>query len=311
MLATPWVLPATPLHRLKDLHRQFLGSWAFSSADPALRLRSKTESKHHYYLRLCRLNNTSINTVMNHCLLVAVGLFLFHDPGRSQDLPPSVRHLIEQANPNARIEYCGAISMKALEYYLFAVTQEQVAGVVLVRNGRENRPTIVDADTSLFCHRNPNASSLPKPVTAAVGKLLERRNTKSQVQSAPGPIWHLQEVSSIGDGIDRIISPVSGFKLDSESTREIMAILRTANALSVEPANAPPGSIIVSPTQFLPSGPVSMGHAGIVGSEGSIYSADARYGGAWVRNFTLASWLKRFSVSNGSYAFLLRTRPRS
>src|SRR5262245_58135961 len=132
------------------------------------------------------MNITSMNPVMHNCFLVTVGLFLFHDPGWSQDLPPSVRHLIEQANPNTRIEYCGAISMKALEYYLFAVTQEQVAGLVLVLNGQENRPTIVDADTSLFCHRDPNASSLPKPVTAAVGKLLERRKAKSQVQSAPG-----------------------------------------------------------------------------------------------------------------------------
>ena len=239
-----------------------------------------------------------------NCFLfvVAVGLFFFHDPGWAQDPPQPVRRLIEQANPNARIEYCGAISMKALEYYLFAVTHEQVAGVVLVRNGHENLPIIVDADTSLFLHRDPNVSSLPEPVTAAVG---------NQVQSPLRPIWHSQEVSSIGDGIDRIISPISGFKLDSESTREIMRILRTTNTLSVEPASAPPGSIIISPTRFSPSGPVSIGHAGIVGLDGSIYSADARYEGAWVRNFTLASWLKRFSVGNGTYAFLLRTRRRS
>ena len=254
------------------------------------------------------MEETCTNKVMIFCLLVVVGLFFFEEPGWTQDLPHTVRRLIAQANPNAKIEYCGAISMKALAYYLFAVTHEEVAGVVLVRNGRENQPTIVDADTSLFSHRDPNLSSLPEPVTAAIGKLLERRNAKSQVQSPPGLIWHSQEVSSIGDGIDRIIWPISGFKLDSESTREIMHILRTTNTLSVEPASAPPGSIIISPTQFSPSGPVSIGHAGIVGLQGSIYSADARYGGAWVQNFTLASWLKRFSVSNGTYAFLLRTR---
>jgi len=218
-----------------------------------------------------------------NCFLfvVAVGLFFFHDPGWAQDPPQPVRRLIEQANPNARIEYCGAISMKALEYYLFAVTHEQVAGVVLVRNGHENLPIIVDADTSLFLHRDPNVSSLPEPVTAAIGKLLARRNAKSQVQSPSGPVCHSQEVSSIGDGIDRIISPISGCKLDSESTREIMRILRTTNTLSVEPASAPPGSIIISPTRFSPSGPVFIGHAGIVGLQGSIYRADARCGGAW------------------------------
>ena len=179
-----------------------------------------------------------------------------------------------------------------------------------MRNGRENLPIIVDADTSLFSRRDTNVSSLPEPVTAAIGKLLARRNA-SQVQSPSGPVCHSQEVSSIGDGIDRIIWPVSGFKLDSDSTHEIMRILRTTNTLSVEPASAPPGSIIISPTRFSPSGPVFIGHAGIVGLQGSIYSAGARYGGAWVKNFTLASWLKRFSVSNGTYVFLLRTRPRS
>ena len=248
---------------------------------------------------------------MIFCLLVVAGLFFFEDPGWTQDLPPTVRRLIEQASSNTKIEYCGSISMKNLEYYLFAVTHEQVAGVVLVRNGRENRPTIVDADTSLFSHRSLDAGSLPEPVAVAIGKLLERRNAKRQLQSRPGPIWHSQEVSSIGDGIDRIILPISRFKLDSESTSEIMRILRTSNTLSVEPASAPPGSIIISPTRFAPSGPVSIGHAGIVGLDGSIYSADARYGGAWVRNFTLASWLKRFSATNGTYAFLLRAGPRS
>jgi hypothetical protein len=262
----------------------------------------------HYCFLLFFIEETYTGKVMMFCLIVVVGLLFFEQPGWTQDLPQTVRRLIGQANPNAKIEYCGSISMKALEYYLFAITHEQVAGVVLVRSGRENQPTIVDADTSLFSHRDSNVSLLPEPVKAAIGKLLERRNAKSQLQSSPGATWHSQEVSSIGDGIDRIIWPISGFKLDSESTREIMRILRTTNALSVEPASAPPGSIIISPTQFSPSGPVSIGHAGIVGLQGSIYSADARYGGAWVQNFTLASWLKRFSVSNGTYAFLLRTR---
>jgi hypothetical protein len=248
---------------------------------------------------------------MRICLLVTAGLFFFHYPGWSRDLPQSVRRLIEQANPDARIEYCGAISTMALEYYLFAITHKEVAGVVLARNGQEDRPAIVDADTSLFSHREPNESSLPEPVREAIGKLLEKRNSKNRVRSPPGSIWHSCEVSLIGDGIDRIIAPVSGFKLGSESTREIMRILRTANTLSVEPASAPPGSIIISPTRFSPFGPVFIGHAGIVGLEGAIYSADARYGGAWVRNFTLASWFKRFSASNGTYAFLLRASPRS
>jgi hypothetical protein len=70
---------------------------------------------------LLLIQNTFTNTIMYFCLLAAVaGLFFFEEPGWAQDPPQPVRRLIEQASPNARIEYCGAISMKALEYYLFA-----------------------------------------------------------------------------------------------------------------------------------------------------------------------------------------------
>ena len=131
------------------------------------------------------MEETCKNKVMIFCLLVVVGLFFFEEPGWTQDLPHTVRRLIAQANPNAKIEYCGAISMKALAYYLFAVTHEEVAGVVLVRNGRENQPTIVDADTSLFSHRDPNVSSLSEPVKAAIGQTAgkEKRQEEDAIAS--------------------------------------------------------------------------------------------------------------------------------
>jgi hypothetical protein len=224
------------------------------------------------------------------------------------EIPQPVHCLIEQANPKVRVEYCGAISTRRLDYYLFVVTREQLSGVVLVQNDRHNPPAIVYADTSPFNSQFENSASLGKPVESAIAELLVTRNLRAQAQKRPRQNGDFQEVSSIGSDIDRIIFPISGVKLGSESTQEIIRVLRTTRAISVEPASAAPGSIIISPTRFLAYGPVSIGHAGIVGSDGSIYSADARYGGAWVRNFTLTSWLSRFSASNGTYAFLLRDR---
>ena len=244
-----------------------------------------------------------------HFLLIAL-LLCSQAIAHTEEIPQTVLRLMELANPKARVEYCGAISTKNLCYYLFVVTCEELAGVVLVRKSPGDLPIIVDADTSLFFSRTEISPSLGKAAEAAIADLLERRNLKRQAQVPLRQTRPSREVSSIGRGIDRVIFPITGFKLGSESTHEIMNILRTSHTISVEPASAPPGSIIVSPTRFSPHGPFSIGHAGILGSGGSIYSADARYGGACVRNFTLASWLNRFSTSNGTYAFLLRELPR-
>jgi hypothetical protein len=249
--------------------------------------------------------------VMIYRFLLAALLIFSQAIGQAEEIPQVVLRLMEQTNPKARLEYCGAISTKNLCYHLFVVTCEELAGVVLVRNSRGDLPIIVDADTSLFFCRTETPYSLGKAVQAAIADLLERRNLKRQGQIPLKQITPSREVCCIGRNIDRVIFPITGFQLGSESTHEIMNILRTTHAISVEPANAPPGSIIVSPTRFSAHGPFSIGHAGIVGPGGSIYSADARYGGAWVRNFTLGSWLSRFSASNGTYTFLLRDRSHS
>jgi hypothetical protein len=242
---------------------------------------------------------------------LVLGSALLYIHGRADEIPQAVHLLMEQANPKARLEYCGAISTQKLDYYLFVVTREELTGVVLVQKDRQNVPAIVDADTSLFSSPAKDFYFLGKPLGSAISELLARRNLKRQAQQLPRETSHLQEVSSIGSDIDRVIFPVSGFKLGSESSHEIMRILRTTDTISIEPARAPPGSIIISPTRYTTRGAVSIGHARIVGSHGLIYSADARYGGAWVQNFTLASWISRFSASNGTYTFLLRDRPHS
>jgi hypothetical protein len=220
--------------------------------------------------------------------------------------PLAVRALVQSADPQANVEYCGAVSTRASDYFLFLLQQNQLAGVVLVRQPVGAVPTIADADTSLFPFSEVSGRTVDKPVQDAIGLLLERRN-RAKKSLTPQHTFKPSDpdISTIGREIDRVIYPISGFRLGSNSTHEILRLLRTGPTVAVDPANAPPGSIIVSPTRSSPYGPTYLGHAGILGTDGWIYSADARFGGARTKNFTLTSWLREFSGTNGSYAFVI------
>jgi len=227
--------------------------------------------------------------------------------GQSAEAPLAVRELIQHADPRANIEYCGAVSTRNADYYLFLLERKVLAGMVLVQQRAGTTPVIVDADTSLLPFRDDSERSMQKPLQNAIEVLLRKRRLTKKSR-APQLTSKLDpEVSAVGREIDRVIYPISGFRLGSNSTHEILRLLRTGPTLAVEPATAPPGSIIVSPTRSYPYGPIYLGHAGIVGMDGSIYSADARYGGARTKNFSLTSWLRQFSGANGCYTFVLHS----
>jgi hypothetical protein len=224
--------------------------------------------------------------------------------GQSTETLVAVRGLIQRADPRATVEYCGAVSTRKIDYYLFTLERKELAGIVLVEQRPRTDPLIVDADTSFFPFRGDQERFVEKPIQAAIELLLRRRNTAKK-RRPPEPGSTEPEVCAIGREIDRVVYPISGFRLGSNSSHEILRLLRTGPTLGVDPRTAPPGSIIVSPTQFSPYGPIYLGHAGIVGSDRSIYSADARYGGARTKNFSLTGWLKQFSGPNGSFAFVI------
>jgi hypothetical protein len=228
--------------------------------------------------------------------------------GRPIAIPSAVTALVQLADPQASFEYCGSVSTNHVAYYLFVFTQKELTGVVLVQHLAGQAPDIADVDTSLFPFRDAPQHSDVQPLREAIKELLGRRNLKKNRQGYQGTSNQMAEISAVGSDIDHVVYPISGFRLGTNSSREILRLLRTGPTFSVDPKNAPPGSIIVSPTQFSHNGPIFLGHAGILGSDGSIYSADGRYGGAWTKNFTLSNWLRRFSGTNGTYAFVLRAR---
>jgi hypothetical protein len=238
------------------------------------------------------------------CLLVCLLCSAVLGQPTGPSLP--VRALIQSADPRATVEYCGTVSTSRVDYYLFLLQQNEMSGMALVRQQVGTAPVIVDADTSLFPLRANSGRSLEKPVEEAIELLVGKRNRVKRRQARQHTSQPDHEISAIGLEIDRVVYPISGFRLGSNSTHEILRLLRTGPTVAVDPEAAPPGSIIVSPTQSSPSGPIYLGHAGIVGTDRSIYSADARYGGARTRNFSVASWLRQFSGTNGSYAFVIR-----
>jgi hypothetical protein len=231
--------------------------------------------------------------------------------GRPGDAPEAVRDLARQTAPQATVEYCGALTYRKIDYYLFVLKQEELSGLVLIRQQAGSEPIIIDADTSFFPFKMDPESALDKPILLGVEVLLRKWTL---TESSGGPNENstpFPEVSRIGDEIDRVVYTICGFRLGSDATRQILQRLRTGPAIEVEPGTAPPGSIIVSPTRFSRSGPIYLGHAGIVGPDDSIYSADARFGGAWAKTMSVADWLKRFSGNNGCYAFVLRARSKA
>ena len=231
-----------------------------------------------------------------------------HAVGRPLPIPSAVAALVQRADPQANVEYCGSVSTNRGDYYLFVLTQKELTGVVLVQYPTGKAPRIADADTSLFPFRDFPQYSVAQPLQEAIEELLTRRNLNKNRPALHGTPRQMPEISAVGRDIDQVLYPISGFRLGADSTREILRLLRTGPTLSVDPKNAPPGSIFVSPTQFSNDGPIFLGHAGILGSDGSIYSADARYGGARTKNFTRSNWLRRFSGTNGTYAFVIRAR---
>jgi hypothetical protein len=188
---------------------------------------------------------------------------------------------------------------------LFLVQQNELAGIVLVGQRPGAEPAIVGADTSLFPFSDVSGQAVDRPVQDAIELLLERRNRAKKGRAPQNASAADPEISAIGREIDRVIYPISGFRLGTNSTLEILRLLRMGPTVAVDPGTAPAGSIIVSPTRSSQHGLTYLGHAGIVGPDGSIYSADARYGGARTKNFTRIGWLRKFSTANGSYAFVL------
>ena len=55
-------------------------------------------------------------------------------------IPSAVSALVQRADPQANVEYCGSVSTNRVDYYLFVLTRKELTGVVLVQYPLEKRP---------------------------------------------------------------------------------------------------------------------------------------------------------------------------
>ncbi len=102
---------------------------------------------------------------------------------------------------------------------------------------------------------------------------------------------------------------IAGFTFRSNSTLGILQELEQSDAIPVNPSAAPVGSVLVCPTTWSPTGPVSLGSATIVGSDGNVYGPDIRKGCAWTSFGKLETWIELHANKNQLFGFLLRAHP--
>ena len=172
--------------------------------------------------------------------------FLFSSAsGQSIEVPAAVRELIARADTHANFEYCGSISTARIDYFLFLLQREELTGIVLVEQRAGTSPTIVVADTSLFPLSERLKGAVDKSVPGAIELLLRQRNLAREhldLKERPSRLNPECQRHWAGDR-RRYLSQLSGFRLGSNSTHEILRLLRTGPASAVNPASAPPRSI--------------------------------------------------------------------
>src|SRR5258708_32104731 len=109
-----------------------------------------------------------------------------HAVGRPITIPSAVTALVQRADPQANVEYCGSASTNRVDYYLFVLTRKELTGVVLVQHPSGKAPGIADADTSLFPFRDFPQHSVAQPLQEAIEKLLTRHNLKKHQSAQQG-----------------------------------------------------------------------------------------------------------------------------
>jgi hypothetical protein len=223
----------------------------------------------------------------------------------SAEIPRPLANFLQHAVPDGEIRYGGAFTIPPSVYHVFTLRQSERRGVLLVQQTGQTGFAIVGADTSL--------DSFPKETPdwdGAVRAAAWLLNQKDADPLASRTAASVEDVCPLGAALNTFLVPIAGFALSSNGTLGILRDLQHADAYAVEPECAPPGSILVSPSQFAAQGPVVLGFAVIVGPDRYVYGPDYRHGGAWHRLATLSEFLRaNESVSNVS-GFLLRAKEK-
>lgn len=215
---------------------------------------------------------------------------------------------VQNAIPVGGIVFCGEVQCNETAYELFVLQQEARRGVLVITGGSTDPsakpPEVLFADTS-FDFALPQ-SLIPPEVLSQFSQLL---GITRPAANQPTPIAPSDDVYPIGAVLNTVLGPIAGFTFRSNSTLGILRELEQSDAIPVSPAAAPAGSILVCPTTYSPTGPVSLGSAVILGSDRKVYGLDIKRGGAWTCLGALETWIEEYGAKNQLFGFLLRARP--
>ncbi len=241
---------------------------------------------------------------MHRLLGLPVLLFQISLADGSTTLPKPIEHLARAAISADWLGFYGSVSIATTSYYLFGLQQGQRSGVVVIGDNPE--AWVVGADTALSSIHLDQSPEIVAAALRGFSVLLAGKTPISLFGSPAGSSSNASCVPTcpIGDQLDQLLEPITGFHLRTNATREILSRLQESNALSLDPADVVPGSILISPSRYERHGPVSLGAVGIVGADRYVYGTDAS--GRWRRLAPVKVWLEDLRLTNGVFAFLLR-----
>lgn len=242
-------------------------------------------------------------------MFVASVLLLFLELSKTMasGMDPTLQAFVQRAVPAGGIVFFGSVQTPETIYTLFVLEQEQRRGILVLATNSvsdsSNHEQVLFADTSLdFAWEHVLIS---REVLEQLTQLLASPGTLSQAQTMAAS----QDVYPIGAALNTVLGPIAGFTFRSNSTLGILHELEQSDAIPVSPNVAPIGSILVCPTTYSPSGPVSLGSVVIIGSDHKVYGPDIRQGSAWTCFGLLETWIEKYGANNQLFGFLLRARP--
>jgi hypothetical protein len=235
-------------------------------------------------------------------------LLLSSSAAMANSLDQNLLTFVQNAVPEGRIVFSGEVQTNGTTYELFVLQQEARRGVLVITGSfadpSAKPPQVLFADTS-FDFALPQSVIPPEVLSQLLALLGTTRSPSNQ----PMTIAPSDDVYPIGAALNPVLGPIAGFTFRSNSTLGILQELEQSDAIPVSPAAAPAGSILVCPTTYSPTGPVSLGSAVIVGSDHKVYGPDIRKSAAWTCFGVLEAWIEKYSAKNQLFGFLLRARP--
>jgi hypothetical protein len=215
-------------------------------------------------------------------------------------LRSDLRAFVQTVVPEGDIFFCGDVPAGDYTYDLFLLRQRERRGIFIVAQADSRQLHIVYADTSLDLA--VSQSFIPPEVVDQLASLLGVGPAENTNSNSVNP----NDIYPIGAALNVAIQPITGFAFRSNSIVEILRELQESDAIVVDPAEAPIGAILISPTFYTGNGPVLIGAVAIVGSDRQVYEPDFRKGGFWAPCGTLNEWIRQNNSTRQLFGFLLR-----